>query len=51
MPAILLSGDLPSMMRAVKGSIPRCRFLGKPVDTQALLTALAELGGDAHPVS
>ncbi|MGO8829579.1 MAG: ATP-binding protein [Steroidobacteraceae bacterium] len=51
LPAILLSGDLPSMMRAMKGSIPRCRFLGKPVDTQALLTALAELGGNAHPVS
>ncbi len=43
LPAILLSGDLPSMMRAVKTSIPHCRFLSKPVDTQALLTALAEL--------
>jgi len=50
-PAILLSGDLPSMMRAVKISIPYCRFLSKPVDTQALLSALAELGGDAHPVT
>jgi len=32
-PAILLSGDLESMMRAIKTSIPRCRFLSKPVDT------------------
>jgi len=48
LPAILLSGDLPSMMRAAKGSIPRCRFLGKPVDTQLLLSALAELGGNAN---
>ena len=42
-PAILLSGDLQSMMRMVKTSIPHCRFLSKPVDTQALLTAIAEL--------
>jgi PAS domain S-box-containing protein len=44
-PAILLSGDLPSMMRVVKGSIPFCRFLSKPVDTKALLSAIAELSG------
>ena len=44
-PAILLSGDLQSMMRGVKTSIPHCRFLAKPVDTEALLRAIAELGG------
>jgi PAS domain S-box-containing protein len=44
-PAILLSGDLQSMMRVVKTAIPRCRFLSKPVDTNALLTAVAELCG------
>ena len=43
-PAILLSGDLASMMRVIKTSIPNCRFLSKPVDTGALLTAIAELG-------
>jgi CheY-like chemotaxis protein len=42
-PAILLSGDLPSMMRAVKTSIPHCRFLSKPVNTKALLSAIGEL--------
>jgi PAS domain S-box-containing protein len=42
-PAILLSGDLQSMMRIVKSSLPRCRFLSKPVDTVALLAAIAEL--------
>jgi PAS domain S-box-containing protein len=42
-PAILLSGDLQSMTRGVKKSIPRCRFLSKPVDTKALLSAIAEL--------
>ena len=44
-PAILLSGDLQSMMRVVKTSIPQCRFLSKPVDTNALLAAIAELCG------
>jgi PAS domain S-box-containing protein len=44
-PAILLSGDLQSMMRVVKTSIPRCRFLSKPVDTHALLAAISELIG------
>ena len=44
-PAILLSGDLQSMMRVVKTSIPRCRFLSKPVDTDALLCAIAEVTG------
>jgi len=47
-PAILLSGDLQSMMRMVKTSIRHCRFLSKPVDTQALLTAIAELGDIAQ---
>jgi PAS domain S-box-containing protein len=42
-PAILLSGDLQSMMRMVKATIPQCRFLSKPVDTTALLAAIAEL--------
>jgi PAS domain S-box-containing protein len=44
-PAILLSGDLQSMMRVVKTSIPYCRFLSKPVDTDALLAAISELCG------
>lgn len=44
-PAILMSGDLQSMMRVVKTSIPCCRFLSKPVDTKVLLSAIAELSG------
>jgi PAS domain S-box-containing protein len=44
-PAILLSGDLQSMMRVLKTAIPHCRFLSKPVDTAALLSAIAELSG------
>jgi two-component system, sensor histidine kinase len=44
-PAILLSGDLQSMLRMIKTSIPQCRFLSKPVDTKALLSAIAELSG------
>jgi PAS domain S-box-containing protein len=42
-PAILLSGDLQSILRIVKTEIPRCRFLSKPVDTRVLLAAIAEL--------
>lgn len=42
-PAVVLSGDLPSVMRVLKSPIPRCRFLSKPVDTEALLHAIAEL--------
>jgi DNA-binding NtrC family response regulator len=42
-PAIVMSGDLQSMMRNFKSSIPRCRFLSKPVDTKALLGAIADL--------
>lgn len=48
-PAILLSGDLQSMMRVVKTSIRRCRFLSKPVDTHALLAAISELSGAESP--
>lgn len=43
-PAVLLSGDLQSILRVVKSEIPRCRFMSKPVDTKALLAAIAELG-------
>jgi DNA-binding response OmpR family regulator len=43
-PAILLSGDLQSILRVVKSDIPQCRFMSKPVDTKALLAAIAELG-------
>jgi PAS domain S-box-containing protein len=42
-PAVLLSGDLQSMMRGVKSPIANVHFLSKPVDTKALLEALAEL--------
>jgi two-component system, sensor histidine kinase len=50
-PAILLSGDLQSMMRVVKTAIPHCRFLSKPVDTRALLAAISELCGSSPPPS
>lgn len=50
-PAILLSGDLQSMMRVVKTPIARCRLLSKPVDTKALLDAIAVLGAsEPHSV-
>jgi two-component system, sensor histidine kinase len=48
-PAVVMSGDLQSMLRNLKSSIPRCRFLSKPVDTQALLNAIAELSTEPGP--
>ena len=45
-PAIILSGDLQSVLRVIKTPLPNCRFLSKPVDTKILLTAIAELSGN-----
>ena len=44
-PAVILSGDLTSVLRSLKAPVPNCRFLSKPVDTNALLEAIAELSG------
>jgi two-component system, sensor histidine kinase len=41
--AIVMTGDLPAMMRAIKAPIPLVRFLSKPVDTKSLLAAIADL--------
>ncbi|MDE1922638.1 MAG: PAS domain S-box protein [Gammaproteobacteria bacterium] len=43
LPAVLLSGDLEAVIRVVKAPIPACRFLSKPVDTDALTEAITEL--------
>ena len=42
-PGIVLSGDLPSVLRMVKATVPNCIFLSKPVDTAALINAIEEL--------
>jgi PAS domain S-box-containing protein len=42
-PGVVLSGDLPSVLRSIKTTITNCRFLGKPVDTAALIGAIGEL--------
>jgi PAS domain S-box-containing protein len=42
-PAVVMSGDLPTVMRAIKSPILHAKFLSKPVDIDALLTALNEL--------
>lgn len=42
-PAVVLSGDLPSVLRSIRTPIPSCRFLSKPVDTAALMEAVADL--------
>jgi PAS domain S-box-containing protein len=42
-PGIVLSGDLPTVLRSLKAPVAHCKFLGKPVDTAALVDAIAEL--------
>lgn len=46
-PGVVLSGDLPSVLRSLRSPVPNCRFLSKPVDTAALLDAIDELSADA----
>lgn len=46
-PGIVLSGDLPAVLRSVRGQ-QGCRFLGKPVDTVALLEGIEELSKQAQ---
>ena len=42
-PGVILSGDLPSVLRSIKVPVPRSHFLSKPVDTDALLDAIQDL--------
>jgi CheY-like chemotaxis protein len=43
-PGIVLSGDLATVLRSIKSPVANCKFLSKPVDTAALIEAIAELG-------
>jgi PAS domain S-box-containing protein len=47
-PGVVLSGDLPSVLRSIKAPVVACYFLSKPVDTTALLDAIAELGAQSR---
>lgn len=50
-PGIVLSGDMPSVLRSIKTPVANSRFLSKPVDTKALLEAFSELNsssGEEH---
>jgi DNA-binding NtrC family response regulator len=49
-PGVVLSGDLPSVLRTIKAPVSSCRFLSKPVDTVALVEAIAELS-NAQPLT
>ena len=42
-PGVVMSGDLPSVLRSIRTPVPACRFLSKPVDTAALIEAISEL--------
>jgi CheY-like chemotaxis protein len=42
-PGVILSGDLPSVLRSIKSPVGACHFLSKPVNTAALVDAIADL--------
>jgi PAS domain S-box-containing protein len=42
-PGIIMSGDLPTVVRSLQAPVPASRFLSKPVDTNTLLEAIREL--------
>jgi CheY-like chemotaxis protein len=42
-PGIIMSGDLPTVVRSLQAPVAATRFLSKPVDTNALLEAIREL--------
>jgi two-component system, sensor histidine kinase len=47
-PGIVLTGDLPSLLRRTGTQPAGCRFLPKPVDTQALIQAINDLSAKAR---
>jgi PAS domain S-box-containing protein len=47
-PGVVLSGDLPSVLRSIKSPVVACHFLSKPVDTTALVDAIAELSATSR---
>jgi len=50
-PGVVLSGDLPSVLRSIKAPVVACHFLSKPVNTKALVDAIAELGTGSRNLS
>jgi two-component system, sensor histidine kinase len=48
-PGVVLSGDLPSVLRSIKSPVVACHFLSKPVNTTALVDAIAELSRSQVP--
>jgi len=47
-PGVVLSGDLPSVLRSIKSPVSHCNFLSKPVDTTALVDSIAQLSATAR---
>jgi two-component system, sensor histidine kinase len=50
-PGVVLSGDLPSVLRSIKFPVAACHFLSKPVDTTALVDAIRELSATSRSPS
>lgn len=47
-PGVILSGDLPTVLRSIRVPVLSCRFLSKPVDTAALVEAIDELSSESE---
>jgi two-component system, sensor histidine kinase len=50
-PGVILSGDLPSVLRSIKSPVTACHFLSKPVNTAALVDAIDELSATSRNVA
>jgi two-component system, sensor histidine kinase len=50
-PGVILSGDLPSVLRSIKSPVSACHFLSKPVNTAALVAAIDELSATSPGLS
>src|SRR4030095_4146020 len=50
-PGVILSGDLPSVLRSIKSPVAACHFLSKPVDTAALVDAIAGLSASSRSLN
>lgn len=50
-PGVVLSGDLPSVLRSMKSPVVACHFLSKPVNTTVLVEAIAELSTTSRNLS
>jgi DNA-binding NtrC family response regulator len=44
-PAVIMSGDLTTVMDSIKEPVPHCMFLNKPINIKKLIAIIGELSG------